>query len=395
MAMQEEVVIVAAKRSAIGSFLGTLKDCSALDLATQVAQAVIKESGIDKTQIDSLILGQVLQGACGQNIARRVLMNCEIGTQKCAYLVNIVCGSGLEAVRQAYNDIILGESQVVLAGGVENMSQAPFYLKNMRIGAKMGHQEALDSLLYDGLWCEMSGTHMGITAENLAQQYKITREEQDEFAYNSHKKAATAIANGAFKNEIHPLIIKNKKSEIIFDEDEFVRKDIDLANLAKLRPAFKGDGSVTAGNSSGINDGAAILLLASKTKAQELNLPILASIKGFAKVGVDPKIMGIGAAMAAKKVLEKCKLSLTDIDLIEANEAFAAQSIASIKELGANAENINVNGGAISLGHPLGCSGARILTTLVHAMKNRGKNLGLATLCIGGGQGIAAIVESK
>lgn len=390
-----EVVVVAAKRTAIGSFLGSLKNTKAVDMVSILSKYLIQDLKLTAAQVDELVLGQVLQSGQGQNIARQALLNCGLNQDKTAYLVNMVCGSGLKAIELGFNSITLNNASLLLTGGVENMSLAPFVLKDARLGFKMGNQKLIDTLINDGLWCALSDYHMGITAENLAKKYQISRQEQDEFALNSHLKAIKATEEGNFKEEILPLNIKEKKKEFIFKEDEFIRKDISFEALAKLPPAFDKEGSVTAGNSSGINDGAAMLMLASKQRAKELNLPILASIKAFASVGVEPSIMGIGAAFAAKKVLEKTALTLKDIDLIEANEAFAAQSIATLKELGADKNKVNIHGGAVSLGHPIGASGARILVSLIYALRTHKKNLGLATLCIGGGQGISAIVEIK
>lgn len=391
----EEVVVVAAKRTAIGSFLGSLKNTKAVDMVSILSKYLIQDLKLETNYVDELVLGQVLQSAQGQNIARQALLNCGLNQDKTAYLVNMVCGSGLKAVELGFNSIALGNASLLLTGGVENMSLAPFVLKDARLGFKMGNQKLIDTLINDGLWCALNDYHMGITAENLAKKYQISRQEQDEFAFNSHLKATKAIEEGKFKEEILALNIKEKKKEFIFEEDEFVRKDISLEALAKLPPAFDKEGSVSAGNSSGINDGAAMLMLASRQKAKELNLPILASIKAFASVGVEPSIMGIGAAFAAKKVLKKTALTLKDIDLIEANEAFAAQSIAALKELKADKNKVNIHGGAIALGHPIGASGARILVSLIYALRANKKNLGLATLCIGGGQGISTIIEIK
>ena len=389
----QEVVIVAAKRTAIGSFLGSLKQTTAVQLASSLSQSLLDEVGLDKNLIDELILGQVLGAGCGQNVARQVLINSGVSLEKTAFVVNMLCGSGLKAVQLGFDSIYLKRANLLLCGGVENMSLSPFLLENARLGYKMGHQNLIDSMIKDGIWCALSDCHMGITAENLAKKYGLSREEQDEFALNSQLKASKAIENKAFEAEILPLKIQDKKKEFIFSEDEFVRKDANLEALSRLKPAFDKNGSVTAGNSSGVNDGAAMLLLSSKEKALELNLPILAKLKGFASVGVEPSIMGIGAAFAAKKVLKELDLSIDDMELIEANEAFAAQSLATLRELGADVNRVNVNGGAIALGHPIGASGARILVSLIYALRARGKNLGLATLCVGGGQGIAAVVE--
>ncbi|MCR2062613.1 thiolase family protein [Campylobacter helveticus] len=389
----QEVVIMAAKRTAIGSFLGSLKQTTAVQLASSLSQSLLDEVGLDKNLIDELILGQVLGAGCGQNVARQVLINSGVSLKKTAFVVNMLCGSGLKAVQLGFDSIRFNNANMLLCGGVENMSLSPFLLENARLGYKMGHQNLIDSMIKDGIWCALSDCHMGITAENLAKKYELSREEQDEFALNSQLKASKAIENKAFGAEILPLKIQDKKKEFIFSEDEFVRKDANLEALSRLKPAFDKNGSVTAGNSSGVNDGAAMLLLSSKEKALELNLPILAKLKGFASAGVEPSIMGIGAAFAAKKVLKELDLSIDDMELIEANEAFAAQSLATLRELGADVNRVNVNGGAIALGHPIGASGARILVSLIYALRARGKNLGLATLCVGGGQGIAAVVE--
>ena len=394
--MQEhirEVVVVGAKRTAIGSFLGSLSNMKATQMATFLTKQLMKITNIDSHLIDEVILGHVLQSAQGQNTARQVLINSSINENKSAFTVNMVCGSGLKAIELGFNSIKTHNSDIVVVGGTENMSLSPHALENTRFGYKMGNQTLIDTMIKDGLWCAFNNYHMGITAENLAKEYNISRQEQDEFAFHSHKKAIDAIHNGNFKDEILPINIKNKKSDSIFEEDEFVRKDISIESLSKLRPAFIENGSVTAGNSSGINDGAAMLILTHKQKARELNLPILATLKSFANVGVNPKIMGIGAAFAAKKLLERNNLKIDDIELIEANEAFAAQSIATLRELKPKIERVNIHGGAIALGHPIGASGARILVSLINALRQKRKNLGLATLCIGGGQGISALVE--
>ncbi|ENY6720449.1 acetyl-CoA C-acyltransferase [Campylobacter jejuni] len=391
----KEVVIVAAKRTAIGSFLGSLKNIKAVEMISILNKHLIQELKVQKDYIDEIILGQVLQSGQGQNIARQALLKSGINEDKTAFLINMVCGSGLKAVELGFNSISLNYSSLLLAGGVENMSLAPFLVQNMRLGSKMGNQVLIDTVMNDGLQCALNNYHMGITAENLVKKYNISRQEQDEFAFNSHKKAAKAIEEGKFNDEVIPLIIQDKKSELVFKEDEFVRKDINLEKLSKLLPVFDKEGSVTAGNSSGINDGAAILMLASKERAKELNLPILATLKSFASVGVDPSIMGIGAAFAVKELLKKNKLDLKDIDLMEINEAFAAQSIATIRELKADENKLNIHGGAIALGHPIGASGARILISLIYALRQNKKNLGVATLCIGGGQGISVLVEVK
>ncbi|MDE7316620.1 MAG: acetyl-CoA C-acetyltransferase [Helicobacter sp.] len=389
----QEVVIVGAKRTAIGSFLGSLKNTSAVELAAIVARDVLQNAKLDANAVSELILGQILQAGLGQNPARQVALKVGMREESGAFTINKLCGSGLKAIALAAQSIALGEQDIVLAGGAENMSLSPFLLDNVRSGYKMGDRNITDSMIKDALTCAMNGYHMGITAENLAKKYGISREEQDEFALQSQLKAARALESGRFKDEITPVILKSKKGDTEFAVDEFVKTDISLESLAKLRPAFDKDGTVTAGNASGINDGAAMVLVMSKNKAKELGLPILCTIKATASVGVDPSIMGIGAAMAAKKVLANAKMSIDDMELIEANEAFAAQSLACIKELAPKTERLNVNGGAIALGHPVGASGARVVVTLLHEMMKQNKRFGLATLCIGGGQGIAAILE--
>jgi len=389
----QEIVVVGAKRTAIGSFLGSLKNNSAVDLASQLGKKLLEDLNLNANLIDELILGQVLSHNQGQNPARQVLLNIGAGKEKTAFVVNKVCGSSLKAINLGFNSLALSENEVVLAGGAESMSLSPFMLANIRNGHKMGEGKLIDSMIKDGLWCAINNYHMGITAENIAAKYKISRQRLDEFALNSHQKASLAIKEGKFKNEIIALDIKDKKGTFVFDTDEGVRFDANSESLAKLKPAFLKEGCVSAGNSSTLNDGAAFVLMMSKAKAKELGLPILAKIKGFASVGVDPEIMGVGAAYAAKKLLDKFKLNVKDIDLFEANEAFASQSLATIDILKAPLQKVNINGGAIALGHPIGASGARILTSLIYALRDHKLNLGLATLCIGGGQGIAALIE--
>lgn len=390
----KKVVIVSAKRSAIGSFGGSLKDIDAVNLGTQVLTNQIQSLGINPDIIDEVILGNVLQAGLGQNTARQVLLNSSINQTSTAFTINHVCGSGLKSVQLGFNSIVLGDSEVVVVGGIENMSKSPYLLQKARYGYKMGNANIVDSMINDGLTCAINQYHMGITAENLCDKYQISRDELDEFSANSQQKAINAIKQGKFKDEIVPIKIPSKKGEIIFDTDEFPRDGVTKQSLSGVRAAFKKDGSVTAANSSGINDGAAILILMSEEKAKELNLKPLVSIEGFGLSGVDPAIMGIGPVDAVKKALKKTNLSLNDMDLIEANEAFAAQSIAVDKELKFDKSKLNVNGGAIALGHPIGASGARILVTLIHEMKKQNSKYGLATLCIGGGQGIAAIVKN-
>ncbi|MFC5541115.1 acetyl-CoA C-acetyltransferase [Ureibacillus sp. FSL K6-3587] len=392
--MLEEVVIVSAVRTAIGSFQGSLKDIPAPTLGSIVIKEALHRAGIEPNQVDEVIMGNVLQAGLGQNPARQAAIQAGLPETVPAMTINKVCGSGLKSVHLAAQAIAVGEADIVVAGGFENMSQAPYLLKNARSGFKMGDQNLVDSMIHDGLWCAFNDYHMGITAENLASQYHITREEQDEFAARSQARAAKAIVEGKFKEEIVPVEIPQRKGDpIIFDTDEFVRPGTTVEKLSALRPAFKKDGTVTAGNASGINDGAAAVVVMSKKKAEELGITPLASIVANAAVGVDPAIMGIGPAEAVRKALKKSDLTLDQIELIEANEAFAAQSIAVDRELHFDSDKLNVNGGAIALGHPIGASGARILVTLLHEMKRRDAKLGLATLCIGGGQGVATIVQ--
>lgn len=391
--MSNEVVIVSAVRTAIGSFLGSLKNVSAVDLGAKVIGEALTQAGVKATDVDEVIMGNVLQAGLGQNPARQASIKAGLPETVAALSINKVCGSGLKAVHLARQAIVAGDADIIVAGGMENMSQAPHLLKNGRDGFKMGDQKIIDSMISDGLWCAFNDYHMGQTAENLCDRYDITREAQDTFSANSQAKAAAAIEAGKFKDEIVPVEIPQRKGEpIVFDTDEYVRGGTTAEQLGKLRPAFKRDGSVTAGNASGINDGAAAFVIMSKKKADELGVTPLATIAANANAGVDPAVMGIGPVQAVKKALQRADMSLGDIDLIEANEAFAAQSIAVDKELQFNHDKLNVNGGAIALGHPIGASGARILVTLLHEMKRRDVKSGLATLCIGGGQGVATIV---
>ncbi|MED3551160.1 acetyl-CoA C-acetyltransferase [Cytobacillus praedii] len=391
---QTEVVIVSAVRTAIGSFNGSLKDVSAPELGAAAIKNALEKAGLKPEQIDEVILGNVLQAGLGQNPARQAALKAGLPVSVSAMTINKVCGSGLKAVHLATQAIIAGDAEIVVAGGIENMSQAPYILKNARNGFKMGDQKLIDTMTSDGLTCVFNDYHMGVTAENLCEKYELTREEQDEFAAASQEKAVNAIETGRFKDEIVPVEIPQRKGDpIIFDTDEYPKKGTTAEKLAKLRPAFKKDGSVTAGNASGINDGAAILVVMSRKKADELGIKPLVTIKGNASAGVDPSIMGIGPVQAVKKALEKASVSMEELELIEANEAFAAQSLAVDRELEFNKDILNVNGGAIALGHPIGASGARILVTLIHEMQKRQAKKGLATLCIGGGQGVATVVE--
>ncbi|MCM3586428.1 acetyl-CoA C-acetyltransferase [Mesobacillus maritimus] len=391
---QNDVVIVSAIRTAIGNFNGSLKNVSAPELGATVIKGALEKAGLQPDQVDEVILGNVLQAGLGQNPARQAALKAGLPESVSALTINKVCGSGLKAVHLAVQAIITGDADVIVAGGMENMSQAPYLLNSAREGFRMGDQKLVDSMIKDGLWCAFNDYHMGITAENLCDKYEIKREEQDEFSALSQQKAVQAIEAGKFKDEIVPVIIpQRKKDPIVFDTDEYPKSGTTSEKLANLRPAFKKDGSVTAGNASGINDGAAALVVMSKKKAEELGLKPLVTIKANASAGVDPSIMGIGPVAAVKKALSKAGMTLEEIELIEANEAFAAQSLAVDRELNLNKEILNVNGGAIALGHPIGASGARILVTLIHEMQRRKAKTGLATLCIGGGQGVATVVE--
>lgn len=388
-----EVVIVGAARTPVGSFNGSLSGVSAVDLGVIAVKEAIKRAGITPDVVDETIMGCILQAGQGQGVARQVAVKSGIPVEKPAYTINMICGSGLRAVQIAAMQIISGESDVVIAGGTENMSAAPYLLKNARTGYRMGNGELVDSMIYDSLTDVFNNYHMGVTAENLAEKYNISREEQDKFAAASQNKAEAAIKEGKFKEEIVPVVIPSKKGDIVVDTDEFPRAGVTAEGLSKLKPAFKKDGTVTAGNASGINDGAAALVVMAAEKAKELGLKPLAKIVSFGSAGVDPSIMGIGPVPAVKKALERANLKLEDIDLIEANEAFAAQALSVAKELGFDMSKVNVNGGAIALGHPVGASGARILITLLYEMKKRNSKRGLATLCIGGGMGTALVVE--
>jgi len=386
------VVIVSAKRTAIGSFLGSLSSLSAVDLGKVAVTAALKDAGVSPADVDEVILGQVLTGACGQNPARQTAIGAGIPVDKTAITINQVCGSGLRAVAMGLQSIKNGDANIVVAGGQESMSQS-VHAANLRNGTKMGDMQFTDTMIKDGLWDAFNGYHMGITAENVATKYSLTRADQDEFAAVSQQRAIAAIEAGKFKDEITPVTIKQKKSEIVFDTDEFPRAGTTAETLGGLRPAFKPDGTVTAGNASGINDGAAALVLMSADEAKKRGLTPLATIKSWATAGVDPSIMGVGPIPASKKALEKAGWSVSDLDLVEANEAFAAQACSVVRELNLDPAKVNVNGGAIALGHPIGASGARVLTTLLHEMKRRDAKRGLATLCIGGGMGIAMCVE--
>lgn len=389
-----EVVIVSAVRTAIGSFNGSLKGISAPELGAIAIKGALEKAGVKPEAVDEVILGNVLQSGLGQNPARQAALKAGLPETVSAFTVNKVCGSGMKAVHLAAQAIAAGDAEVVIAGGMENMSRAPYVLNNAREGFKMGNQTLVDTMIQDGLWCAFNDYHMGVTAENLSEKYDISREEQDEFSARSQQKAAKAIEDGKFKDEIVPVVIPQRKGDpVVFETDEYPKKGTTAEKLAALRPAFKKNGTVTAGNASGLNDGAAVLIVMSKKKALELGVTPLVTIKGKASAGVDPSIMGIGPVEAVKKALKKAEISIEELELIEANEAFAAQSLAVDRELHFNQEILNVNGGAIALGHPIGASGARILVTLIHEMKRREAKTGLATLCIGGGQGVATIVE--
>lgn len=387
-----KVAIVSAYRSAIGSFGGSLKDIEIADLGAQVLKQALEKKNIPAKSIDEVIFGNVLSAGQGQNIARQIAVKAGLPQETSAYSVNKVCGSGLKSVLLAAQSIMLGDNDVVVAGGIEIMSQAPYLSKHSRFGAKFGHLELEDSMLTDGLTDAFEGYHMGITAENVAERYQVTREEQDAFTFASQEKAAQAIAQGTFADEIVPISLQTRKGEVIFDSDEYPRLT-PLEKLATLRPAFKKDGTVTAANASGINDGCAVLVLMSEEKAKELNVQPLAFIEAYATSGLDPAYMGLGPIPASQKALQKLGKTVDDIDLFEINEAFAAQSIPVVKELGIPADKVNVNGGAIALGHPIGASGSRILVTLIHELEKRNGNLGLCSLCIGGGQGISLIIS--
>ena len=392
--MSNDIAILAATRTAIGSFQGTLSGLPAHALGAALIRGILEKTGIAPAEIDEVVLGQILTAGSGQNPARQAAIAAGLPHAVPALSLNKVCGSGLKAVHLAAQAIALGDADLVLAGGQESMSLAPYVLPKARTGLRLGHAQLEDSLIRDGLWDAFNDYHMGITAENLAERYGITRAQQDAFAADSQRKAAEAIAAGRFQDEITPISIPQRKGDpVLFDTDEQPRAGTTAEALAKLRPAFKKDGTVTAGNASTINDGAAVLLLASAQKAEALGLPVLAWIRGYASAGVDPAVMGIGPVPATRKTLEKAGWTLADLDLIEANEAFAAQALAVNQELGWDTARVNVNGGAIALGHPIGASGARILVTLVHELIRRDARKGLATLCIGGGQGVAIVIE--
>ncbi|MGB8216939.1 MAG: acetyl-CoA C-acetyltransferase [Candidatus Methanoperedens sp.] len=388
------VVIVSATRTAVGKFGGSLKDFNPGQLGSVVLKDALKKANVESNDVDEVILGNVLSAGHGQNVARQAAIWAGIPKEVPSFCVSKVCGSGLKSVVLGAQSIMLGDADVVLAGGMESMSTAPYALKKNRWGAKMGNDEVVDLMIHDGLWDIFNNYHMGVTAENVAEKYKVTREEQDEFSAISQNKAEAAIKAGKFKDEIVPVGIPQPKGEpVLFDTDEFPRFGTTKEILAKLKPAFKKDGTVTAGNASGINDGAACVLLMSEEKAKDRGLKPLATIQSYGLCGVPPELMGLGPICATKKAIEKAGITSDKLDLIELNEAFASQSIAVRRELGLNPDRVNVNGGAIALGHPIGASGARILVTLLHELQRRKGTYGLATLCIGGGQGIAMVVK--
>ena len=392
--MDKRVVLVGACRTAIGKMGGALSQTPATDLGAIVIKEALNRAGVAPDQVDEVIMGCVIQANQGQNVARQATLKAGLPKEVPALTLNVVCGSGLECINEAASLILAGQADVIVAGGMENMSMAPYALENARFGYKMNHQKVMDTMIKDALWDAFNDYHMGITAENVVEQYGITREELDAFAAESQQKCEKAMAEGKFKDEIVPVPLKVKKETVLFAEDEGPRAGTTAESLGKLKPAFKPDGSVTAGNSSGINDGAAAIVVMSEEKAKEFGIKPMAYWVGGALAGVDPSVMGIGPVAATEKLLKRTGLKMDDIDLIEANEAFAAQSIAVGKDLGFDKEKLNVNGGAIALGHPVGASGTRIMVTLLHELQKRPEaHKGLATLCIGGGMGCATIVE--
>ena len=391
-----KAVIVAAKRTAIGGFGQSLSSLSAIEIGSQLLKTVLDETPQVKPHIEEVILGQVLTAGCGQNPARQTALNAGLPINVSAFTINHVCGSGLKAVQLAAQSVLCGDAKMVVAGGQESMSQAAHVLPNNRVPKKLGDLSLVDSLIKDGLWDSRENIHMGITAENIAEKFSVSREAQDKFAVHSQQKAAHAISSGLFKDEIAPIYIAKRGGDIqSFDVDESVKADTQIINLSKLRPAFKKDGSVTAGNSSTINDGAAMVVVTTDEYAKKLNLPILAVIEATACEGVEPLYMGVGPIAATQAVCKKADWQVGDIDLIEANEAFSAQALHVINELGLDPKKLNVNGGAVALGHPIGASGCRILVSLIYQMQRANKTKGLATLCIGGGMGIAMLVSRE
>lgn len=393
MAELQDAVIVSGVRTAIGTYGGGLAEVPAVKLGEVCIKAALDRADLKPDQVNEVIMGNVLQAGLGMNPARQAAIFAGLPVQVPAMTVNKVCGSGLKAVMLAAQSIRLGDAEIVAAGGMESMSRAPYVLEKARFGYRMGDGQLIDEMIHDGLWDVFNDCHMGITAENICSDYHLSREELDQFALESQQRAVHAIEAGRFRDEIVPVEVPGKKGPTIFDTDQQPRPETTAEGLAKLRPAFKKDGEVTAGNSSGLNDGGAAIIVMSRRKAEQLGLKPLATIRSYASAGVDPRIMGIGPVPATRLALQKAGLRLSDIDLIEANEAFAAQSVAVGKELGFDRAKLNVNGGAIALGHPIGASGARILVTLLYEMQRRQSHYGLATLCIGGGQGVAMIVE--
>ena len=387
------VVICSAARTAVGSFNGSLAEVGSDELGATVIKAALERANVRPEMIDEVIFGSVLQGGKGQNVARRACLKAGIPVTTPAMTLNKVCGSGLKTIILAAQAIQCGDAEIIVAGGTENMSSAVYALDKARTGYRMGNGKLIDTMVNDGLTDDFEGYHMGITAENLVRKYGLTRDELDAFALASQQKAGKAQAEGAFVEEICPVVIKTKKGEIVFDKDEYIRAETTMEALAKLRPAFEKDGAVTAGNASGINDGAAALVIMSEAKAKELGIKPLARIAGYASGGVEPSIMGIGPVPACRAALKKAGWTVNNLDVIEANEAFASQSICVARDLEFPMEKVNVRGGAIAIGHPVGASGARILTTLLHIMKQKNGRKGLATLCIGGGQGVCLLVE--
>ena len=388
----DDIVIVAAARTPVGSFLGGLKDVSAAFLGQVAIKEVIKRGKLDPQEVDEVIMGQVLTGGTGQNPARQAALAAGLPKEKTALTINQVCGSGLRSIALGAQSINSGDTSIVICGGQESMSQAP-HCANLRKGQKMGNLEFIDTMIHDGIWCAINGYHMGVTAENVAKKWQITREAQDEFSVNSQNKAEKAQKDGKFKDEITPVTIEGRKGSIVVEEDEYIRHGLTIESLQKLKPAFDKEGTVTAGNASGINDGAAAVILMKVKEAEKRKLKPIVRITSWATAGVDPELMGSGPIPASKKALELTGWKIDDLDLIEANEAFAAQACAVNKELGWDLSKVNVNGGAIAIGHPIGASGTRVLITLIHEMIKRDSKKGLATLCIGGGQGIAMCLE--
>ena len=388
----DDIVIVAAARTPVGSFLGGLKDVSAAFLGQVAIKEVIKRGKLDPQEVDEVIMGQVLTGGTGQNPARQAALAAGLPKEKTALTINQVCGSGLRSIALGAQSINSGDTSIVICGGQESMSQAP-HCANLRKGQKMGNLEFIDTMIHDGIWCAINGYHMGVTAENVAKKWQITREAQDEFSVNSQNKAEKAQKDGKFKDEITPVTIEGRKGSVVVEEDEYIRHGLTIESLQKLKPAFDKEGTVTAGNASGVNDGAAAVILMKAKEAEKRKLKPIVRIASWATAGVDPELMGSGPIPASKKALELAGWKIDDLDLIEANEAFAAQACAVNKELGWDLSKVNVNGGAIAIGHPIGASGTRVLITLIHEMIKRDSKKGLATLCIGGGQGIAMCLE--